>query len=284
VSLGGGGVALSGALSDGFEGGVLDTNNWSAGLWAGGAYSPPITGGALSLPANSGAWVRSVTTYTRAVIEADVAFGNGPWQHVGFGSNGFVGNRYFIFSTGAGGGNLYARANNNATEQYLNLGPIPGGLHRYRIEWAAVNASTDQVRFFIDGTAAATFNVSSTGASNWYVYLSNNGSAPLQVGWAEAAGAYRSSGTYLSCLKDAGAGSMWDAITWSAGQPAGTSVSMQIRTSADGVTWSEWTGISGGPLAAPARYVQYSAQLATTDAQQTSVLESVTLNHVPSGP
>ncbi|MBL8047038.1 MAG: hypothetical protein JNL09_10880, partial [Anaerolineales bacterium] len=77
----------------------------------------------------------------------------------------------------SGDGNLYARVNNSGAEQRINLGPIPTGLHRYRLEWVALDASNDQLTFLIDGVQVAQLSVSNAGAAFWHVYLNNNGAA-----------------------------------------------------------------------------------------------------------
>ena len=117
-------------LADDFLGTSLNTSQWSAGTWAGGAYSPTVSGGVLTVQNSAGAWVRSNPVYTHGVIEAVAQFGNAAFQHIGFGSDQFSGNRYFLFSTYTGDGNLYARVNNNTSEQQANLGPVPVGMHR----------------------------------------------------------------------------------------------------------------------------------------------------------
>jgi len=74
----------------------------------------------------------------------------------------------------------------------------------------------------------------------------------------------------------------------------GTAVQFQLRTSADGVTWSDWMGptgtsdyytVSGGainPLHSDGvddRYVQYKATLINTNPEYTPVLQDVTLTY-----
>ncbi len=93
----GGSVALSGVQADEFNAAALDSGLWTYGSWSGGAYTPVIGGGVLTVP--GGGWVRTQNTYTHGVIEAVAEFGAGAWQHLGFASDGFVSNRYFIFST-----------------------------------------------------------------------------------------------------------------------------------------------------------------------------------------
>ncbi|MEK7787723.1 MAG: hypothetical protein AAB658_20150, partial [Chloroflexota bacterium] len=208
-------------------------------------------------------------------------FGNGAYQHIGFGSAGFTGNRYFLWSTMSGGGNLFARVNNNVSEQSFNFGPLPTGLHRYRIEWAALNATTDRISFYLDGVFKRQFDVTNVGASNFYAYLSNNGAAALRVDAAQAAPPYLAGGSYVSCALDAGAGNAWQNISWDATTPASTGLTVQVRASSDGANWSGWSTVAnsaGSPISPADRYVQYQLLLSTSDAQTTPLVNSVTLN------
>ncbi|MCL4295968.1 MAG: hypothetical protein KJ077_09585 [Anaerolineae bacterium] len=277
----GGGVMLAAAFADDFGGATLDSGRWSSGSWSGGSYAPTLASSLVTLP--GGGWVRSNNTYTHGVIEATAEFGAGAWQHVGFGSDGFGGDKYFIFSTLAGDGNLYARVNNTGSEQNLNLGPIPTGLHRYRIEWSAVDSATDRVAFYRDGLFQAQFDLSSAGAANFYLYLSNNGSATLQVDSAQVTPGYVGSGSYTGCTLDAGAGYAWQNLSWNASLPAGGSLTVETRSSEDGLTWGEWgtVSVSGGALAAPGRYGQYRLLLTTSDSQTSPQINSITLTYSP---
>ncbi len=225
-----------------------------------------------------GGYVRSQATYTHGVIEAVAQFGAGAWQHIGFGSDGFESNRYFLFSTYTGDGNLYARVNNNGSEQRVNLGPIPSGMHRYRIEWVVVNTTTDGVNFYVDGVLGAQMTVSNVAASNFYLYLSNAGTANLLVDQAQVTPPYVSSGTYTSCALDAGVGASWQTVAWNATVAAGTGLTVQTRTSSDGVTWGAWTAAatSGSALGTPARFVQFQLSMTTTSSQSSPVLTSMT--------
>ncbi|MBL8047039.1 MAG: hypothetical protein JNL09_10885, partial [Anaerolineales bacterium] len=85
------------AMMDNFDGPSLNTTLWASGLWAGGDYAPSFADGLATLP--GGGYVRSQNTFTRGVVEANAAFGNGAWQHLGYANLDFAGDRSFIFST-----------------------------------------------------------------------------------------------------------------------------------------------------------------------------------------
>jgi hypothetical protein len=278
--LNGGSLLLMGQLNDPFNSTTLDTARWLSGSWTGGSYTPSLSAGLLTLP--GGGWVRSQTAYTRAVIEATAAFGAGAWQHIGFASDGFVGNRYFIFSTNTGDGNLYARVNNNGSEQLVNLGAIPTGSHRYRIEWQALDASNDRIKFYIDGNFMTQLDTPNSGAVNLYYYLSNSGTVDLKVDSAQVTPPYLPYGTYTSCALDAGIGNTWDSALWDATIDAATTLVVEVRTSLDSSIWSSWSPVvsSGSAIPNPARYAQYNLTLGATNASLSPIFNAITLHFV----
>ncbi len=277
-SLNGGALRLAPSLLDEFDSATLDGGRWLAGTWSGGAFAPPIATGALTIPGSSSGWVRSQSVYTRGEVEFTAEFGNGAWQHLGLGAVSFEGNRYLIFSTASGGGNLYARANNNGSEQYSNLGPIPTGAHRYHIAWSAIDAATDRVRFSVDGQLRADFSLPAAGATNYVSYISNNGTAPLRVERATAGPAFAAAGTWNSCAIDGGASQAWTSIAWQSTVLAGGAVGVQARWGADGANWGAWSDVPPAGLAVspPSRFVQYSAALAG-NGSTTSSLDAVVI-------
>ncbi|MBL8092741.1 MAG: hypothetical protein JNL73_01140, partial [Anaerolineales bacterium] len=141
--------------------------------------------------------------------------------------------------------------------------------------------------FYVDGVLAASFDLTNAGAANYYAYFSNSAAngALLQVDVANVAPTYRTPGVYESCPLDAGATRQWQSLAWDATTPAGTGLTVQVRTSSDGVTWSAWAPVtvSGSPLAVPSRYAQYQLTLTTTDPQASSLVNSVTLADGDSG-
>jgi len=277
---GGGAISLAGSQADSFTAASLDGSKWSSGNWGGGAYSPTLSGSMLSIMTSTGGWVRSIPTYTHGVIEAVATFGNAAYQHIGFGSDGFNGNRYFLFSTYSGNGHLYARVNNNIAEQSVDLGLLPTGMHHYRIEWSAFDASNDQVVFLLDGAPVAAMTVTNSDAANFYAYLSNTSSTvPLQVDAMTVTPPYLTSGSYTSCSYNTGAGNLWKNIAWDPSLPAGTSLTMQVRTSADGLTWSGWstaTTSAGSSLPVQAQFIQFLLSLNSSSPTFSPLVNSVT--------
>lgn len=271
-------VTLAATFFDDFNASPLDPR-WETGNWSG-SNTPLISSSILTVP--SATWVRSTGTYTYGVIEAVAEFGSGASQHIGFASSGFAGDRYFIFSTAGTTDTLFARVNNSVSEQSVNLGPLPTGLHRYTIEWKPLDANTDHVSFFLNGAIQAEFDVTNVGATDFHLYLSNNGAADLQVDKAQVEPPYVSSGTYTSCALDANSGNGWQTISWDASLTSSTTLTVEARVSTNGFTWSAWGSVAnGGPVNSStlARYAQYRLFLATGDTQLTPEVGSVTLDY-----
>jgi hypothetical protein len=275
----GGSVTLAAASAETFDSSSLDLTRWASGSWAGGSYTPVLSGGVLTLP--GGGYIQSTATYTHGVVDAVAAIGNGAWQHIGFASNGFVANQYLIFSTYSGDGHLYARVNNNVAEERTDLGLIPTGMHRYHLEWNALDTATDQVLFYVDGAQLASLNIPNAGLSNLVLYFSNNGSQNLAVDSVQVTPPYTTGGVYTSCPLDAGVNTQWQSISWDASSPAGTGLLVEAQTSSDGTTWSGWSaiGTSGVSVASPAKFVQYRLTLTTNDPTLSPVVNSVTLTN-----
>jgi hypothetical protein len=60
------------------------------GSWNGGDYSPAPADGRLAVSSAAGsAWLRSTQPFAQQTLADGATFGNGPWQHVGWGADGF---------------------------------------------------------------------------------------------------------------------------------------------------------------------------------------------------
>lgn len=100
---------------------------------------------------------------------------------------------------------------------------------------------------------------------------------------------YDAEGEYLSRVKDTATTSRWGRVRWRGASPVGTSVRLYTRsgnTTDPDETWSGWDGpytdASGSPIGSPpARFIQWKAELATTDKARTPVLQWVELVYVP---
>jgi hypothetical protein len=97
-----------------------------------------------------------------------------------------------------------------------------------------------------------------------------------------------SKGTLVSDVHDAKLISRFGALTWRADQPAGTSVTLQVRSGNVGEpdeTWSPWSPELTDPDASksqvpPGRFIQYRATLSTHDPAVTPELRSVAVRYL----
>ncbi len=284
-------IELAATLSDDFSSSTLDLGKWTSGAWAEGqTFTPDLTTtpGELTIGPNSenGGWVRSVGTFTHGEMQVTAQFTGDAWQNIGFASDGFANEQFLLFGTstyaGEVTGDLYARANFTSdvySEQDVDLGAIPSGMNNYRIEWTVNSAdfSQDVATFYINGVQKAQLFVPNSGLPAYYLYLSNNGVGTLSVDYAQAAPTYVASGTYTSCVLDAGAGMAWKTLDWNATAPAGTTLTVKTSTSPDQTTWSAWSPVSasGDAIDQPDRYMQYQLTL-TSDGSATPLVNSVT--------
>jgi hypothetical protein len=87
-------------------------------------------------------------------------------------------------------------------------------------------------------------------------------------------------GVYTSDAHDFGDVHVWNGLSWIGQTPTGTSVQFSTRSSPDNVAWSDWANVDGsGNIASPAnRFLQYRAQLASTDLNSSPVVEEVVVN------
>ena len=99
---------------------------------------------------------------------------------------------------------------------------------------------------------------------------------------------YASTGTIQSEVLDAKLISKWGSLRWKADTPAGTNVTVAVRsgnTSEPDETWSNWSAEQTQPqqavIAAPtARFLQYRVTLTTEDPAQTPALHSLVLRYM----
>ncbi|MFN3982988.1 MAG: PKD domain-containing protein, partial [Caldilinea sp.] len=155
----------------------------------------------------------------------------------------------------------------------------------YRIEW-----NEAETWFLIEGSPIAVVEgdqpIPHSGVSTrtTYAFLYNqdpldldspdwDNTTPLLVDWIRA-GAYPTSGVYISCAQDAGQIANWSQATVTATLPTSTSVILATRTSLDGVSWSAWANAEGSvisgtatltPTSPSGRYLQYRMTLSSSD-------------------
>ena len=278
---GNGEVILKPSEGQEFSGGPGLPAGWSSTPWdAGGSAS--LSGGSMHI---DGALAGTTAAFTPGhSLEFSAIFGASGFQHVALTDN--FQNAWAMFSTRSSTSQLYASTNASDTGGIQDT-PIGapnqyvGSQHLYRIQWDAT-----QVQYYVDGTLVHTQTATFTQNLNVATSDFNVGGPELSVDWLHLS-PYPGSGTFDSRVFDAGAGQSvdWGALSWSSATPSGTGISISVRTgdtpTPDG-TWSAFTPIAspGGDIPGSSRYVQYRAELSTTDPSLTPTLNDVTVNGV----
>jgi hypothetical protein len=280
-------VVLDGDLSlnpfdERFDGSAIPAG-WITTEWNPGGTAT-LDAGVLTV---DGARINPEATYEPGLtLDFTATFSGAPFQHVGLGETfGSQTQPWAMFSTGASGGQLFARTNTGAGSVDF---PIPGisvtAQHDYLIEW-----TSSQVRYFVDGTLVHTANVVITSplrpivsdfdVDGAGVELTFLGLSPLPI-------AFPTSGTFSSRVFDAGdSRATWRTLTPSLDTPLGTSVVFETHTGSTptpDASWTDWQPVgAGGEVAGPLgrRYLQYRATLSTTDTSVTPFVDSVTLGY-----
>ncbi|MCB9316491.1 MAG: DUF4082 domain-containing protein [Lewinellaceae bacterium] len=262
------------------------TNEWASFPWTGGTST--VSGGILTV---DGARFNSEPATPGfspgATLEFVATFGADAFQAIGFGGGSdatgsggiFNGeNDWAMFSTFNVSGQLYARTKNGASEVNISLGAsYIGASHRYRIEW-----NTNDIAFYIDGTLVHTETANITQAMRPAISDLTNGGSVTLVDWIHTT-PYAASGTFTSRAFDAGNVKDWAEVSWTADEPAGTTLTLYQRQGSTPVpdgTWTAFTQIpgNGANIGGTSRYIQYRADFTTSNTAVTAVLQEVAFN------
>lgn len=100
--------------------------------------------------------------------------------------------------------------------------------------------------------------------------------------------AHAATGTHFSDVKDAQTTSTWGQIRWKAEVPKGTTLVLSTRTGntkTPDETWTAWQSAGSDPAGAKiensrARFIQWKADLATTDSKISPILRSVSVAYL----
>ena len=277
---GDGELQLAPASGSEFTGSSLPSG-WTTSPWSSGG-SASLANGSLSV---DGALVTAdpyrAPGHTLNFVATFVA--GAPFQHLGFGTD-LNSAPWAIFSTGASGDTLYARSNSGAgnpidtplSSSWLNAP------HHFQIIW-----TSSSVTYLIDGTQVAEHALAITGAMRPVISDGPVGGATLQVDWLRLS-PYATPASFASRVFDGGGTTTWTSLGWTADQPSGTSLTLQVRTGTTPTpdsSWSAWQPItaSGQALNLVGRYLQYQAQLTTSNPDETPALRDVLLAYSRNG-
>lgn len=189
----------------------------------------------------------------------------------------------WCFTNATGVAAYAANANLSAPSGYVNTSLVPTSFGRW-------SHFSEDVSSHV--TSTGTYNLS----FSLRVVLDNISSSNVTLLIDNASFVYPGTqgGTYLSDLQTMGVDSQYSSVSWLASLPSSeTTVAVAIRTgnttSVGDPTWSPWQTWSsspGIPTVPGAYYYQLRADLATTNASVTPVLESLTVttqHHVDHG-
>jgi len=271
-------LTLKPAVGAEFSGGPGLPSGWSSTTWesqgGGAGGSATVGGGSLHV---DGAFAGTDATFGAPQrLEFSATFAAAPFQHVGLSDN--FNSVWAIFSTSNTSDTLFARTNTSSGAINTPLaGSLLGSEHRYRIEWDAA-----EVRFYVDGALVATHAASFGTAMSALASDFNAGGAEVAVNWLRMS-PYPAAASFDSRVFDAGAGGAdWGPLSWNATTPAGTGVALSVRTGdspTPDASWSAFAPVasSGDDVAGSSRYLQYRAQLTSSDPDTTPVLEQVSI-------
>ncbi|NJD53672.1 MAG: hypothetical protein FIB07_12480 [Candidatus Methanoperedens sp.] len=129
---------------------------------------------------------------------------------------------------------------------------------------------TKNTKSFWLQTTDADFNT----ASLWNVNVSDG-----NVVLAKTGSNYYTSGSLTSQVYDSEWATDWGILQWNATTHTSNNITIYTRTSQNNITWSSWVAAAnGGEIESSSRYIQYRANLTTTDITRTPTLEDVTLD------
>jgi hypothetical protein len=210
----------------------------------------------------------NVATLSGTRIASTATFGTGnsvaiaaklaPNSSVGWGSTaaGSTGVRAAFVLDAAGA--LSAVASNGAVDTSTTVpGTYAQVAHQYRVDYTNATAT-----FFVDGTQVASTAFAPQVAIRAVASDPTRDGATLVVDWARV-GTYAISSTYVSAVVDAGAVVGWDTLTRDVTAPAGTTVTIQVRsgpnTNPTSGAWTAWATVSAstGSITRSSRYLQY---------------------------
>ncbi len=267
-------VMLAPTLGQEFGGSSLP-DDWTVSVY-GGTPDVSVGGGRVSIDA---AQVESADKYPAGqVVEVQATFAAGnAYQAVGFMNQDAF--RFAVFALDPSGEHLQTDTNNAS---YFTLpDSLIGSPHRYRVEWT----STAE-RYFVDGILVHQDDIPITVPLGVDLQDYGRNGSPLRVDWVHLL-PYAAAGVFTSRVFDATDAANWYAVSWTADLPAGTDLTMAVRsgdTPTPDDTWQPFAAAEDGrALALSGRYIQYRAHLATSDSTQTPLLRDVTLAYVMGG-
>ncbi|MCB0023685.1 MAG: PQQ-binding-like beta-propeller repeat protein [Caldilinea sp.] len=292
----GGEIRLAATVEDYFTGLTIDTGRWvigDANTWY--SVPPAVANGLVEL---DGAYLRSQANmqplqprFFEARAQLRVNGANAGWPDLGFyrelpplayDTTYPADSALRVFVTRDTNTTFARGRDGDETQPLTDVEIAPFDLtqfHLFRIEWAA-----EESRFFVDDVLQATIPGQAT--LNTWAFLYHQtpttyGVSPMRVDWARA-GQYAPSGSYTSCVYDAGEIVTWSSASLLAAEMSSETVVMLTRSSLDGETWSAWEATATDSIPSPAgRFFQYRLQLSTGNPMLSPEVRAVEVVAVP---
>jgi len=274
VEIDDGEVVLQATEGSEFQGATLPTG-WTSTPWTtGGTGTVGI--GLLSV---DGARVNTDVLYpTGRSLEFVATFGGAANQHAGLGDDTTTA-PWAMFSTWSSTDQLYARTSGGSDwlidPVFHGLGSLIGTPHLYRIDWTA-----SSVEYYVDEVLVRTENIAVAGNMRPVFSDPAIDAVPLTVDWIRMT-PYSATGEFYSRVFDAGQTSDWGEVNWNGDEPPGTSLTITVQAGETATPDGSWSSTiiptPGDTSGLTGRYVQYIADLATTDPDQTPVLRDFSI-------
>jgi hypothetical protein len=277
VSDGDGAIALKLALNEDFS--VTSApQGWTDAIWDGQAGAvTTYSGGQVSV---DGTHLATNATFgPGSTVEYMATYSAGNFQNVGFTADAAFDIPWVVIGrAGLGDNNIYARSSDGSSSLIgTNLLGTP---HKYRIEWSV----SGSFLFYVDDVLIATPGITMTVSSAMNVQISDypSGGVSLSVDWIRVM-PYATPGTFESKVFDAASLKNWGNISWTSQTPSGTALSISVREGNTPIPDTSWTNYaliasSGTNVGGTSRYIQYKADLSTSNSSLTPVLNDISIN------
>ncbi len=283
------------------DGVAFSVDGVALGLGAPGAWDAGLTGFPSVIPAAGGGFRMYYTGWAGVTNRIGLAFSDSYLNFTRYSSNPIIdvgppgswdpGGVFASSVTSPSAGHMYYSGWDGGSTNRIGLAESADGDTWTNSPGNPVMTSDAAPAFdsrAVDG--ASYFDDPLFGPSLYYAGYDGNS---IRIGLARLTPPNEIVGSYVSRIFDSGAsGTTWRSVSWIATTPANTSILISLR-SGDSPTpdtnWTNWSSVTGAPSGSPpaqprTRYIQYRAELATTNASVTPLLDDVTVTYSPNGP
>ncbi|GGB92486.1 N,N-dimethylformamidase beta subunit family domain-containing protein [Dyadobacter sediminis] len=277
------GVILKPAIVEEFSS-LPPASEWQSYPWPSGGSSTNSNGQIVVDGARFNTEPVTTTFSPGTSVEFVATFEAEAFQNIGFGAgnNSEMFNTvstWAMFGTNNSSSSLLARVAFNGTIENI---PVPGNLfgsaHRYKVVW-----KSNGVDFYVDNDLVYSSSTAITTPMRFAASDYQSSSSSVKLDWARIS-PYASEGSFTSRVYDGGTDKTWQIANWAASIPSGTDIKLFQRQGNSSNTaddsWTAFTPIAsnGSNVGGTSRYIQYRADLSTTNAASTPVLISVTIS------